>query len=248
MNKVLITSQGRTATLSLSQSLNELPGVRSFHERQSSVDREILHLSQSAEHQEGIRDYLRQENAFANSLQTTHYVAVNPYLRFTGPVLEQEFGWNVAHLVRHPKTYLESVYVRNTLRSSSAELKEAPEEDDPFASRWKLATRFEKLCWYYARTLSYFANTTISWYKYEEITTDVWALNTMLNDLGLPPFASNFTLPRTNAQLNYKQRLRQYLSLAVFPKNLNWNQLEDRELETYHYFFNPLAKHFGYDL
>lgn len=248
MNKVLITSQGRTATLSLSQSLDKLGGVRSFHERSAIDGPSFLFRSQSSDNREEILTYLKSEDQFATALNAANYVAVNPYYRFAGDLLRKHFGWKIAHLVRHPKTYLESVYVRNTFTPADKGEYRLPVKEDPFHSQWGSATRFERLCWYYAKTLVYFAKSDINWYKFEEIIADVSALNKMQEDLGLPVFPDDFTLPQTNSRPGYRQRLKYHLGLSIKPKPLNWGQLKEHELKTYHQFFDPLAKHFNYDL
>lgn len=247
MHKVLITSQGRTATLSLHKALQTLPKVSSHHERQRT-DVSFLFYSQMPEFHKLTKDYLASEDDFANRSDGDHYVAINPYFRFAGESLKSHFGWQVAHLVRHPKTYLESVYPRRIFTEFDSGLHQLPQGADPYQEEWNVATRFEKLCWYYAKTLSFFKASQITWYRYEDIISSAAALNAMLQDLGLPLFANDFKLPIHNKKNSLKNKIVQFKNPKFRPSSLVWQELSTKELDTYHRFFGPLSEHFGYDL
>ncbi len=249
MNKVLITSAGRTATVSLNRHINKLDNVVSFHER-NRQDVPFLFYSQIPEYQVLTKQHIAAEDTFATKQTALNYVAVNPYFRFAGPMLQQEFNWNVAHIVRHPRTYLESVYKRNTFTNNDILLNQLPVDSDPFAKQWNTATRFEKLCWYYANTLTFFMQTNILWYPFESLTTDPKALAKMLTNLELPVSDSSVVLEVANASKTLKNKLvsLKQSSGNITPKKLNWELLEAQELETYYSIFQPVAKHFGYVL
>lgn len=249
MNKVLITSQGRTATVSLNDYLNDLPEVVSYHERRRS-DVQFLFYSQQSDYEVLTKAHLDQENEFAKACKFDHYVAVNPYYRFAGALLKEHYGWNVAHIVRHPKSYLESVFVRKTLGPNDVILQQLPKDSDRFAAHWPAATRFEKLCWYYGNTLAYFAQSDIAWYPFESITSDGEALSKMIADLGLPTGGNHLQLKQKNSRYSVENPLRALKKMAKNSpsKALQWSQLSERELETYHSTFIDLAKHFGYVL
>ncbi|GEM_PF-6275141 len=247
MNKVLITSQGRTATLSLNQGLDKIGGVCSFHERRST-DVPFLFYSQQDQYRTITQDYLKEEDAFASTQDQAHFVAVNPYFRFVGQQLRDNFGWQVAHLVRHPKTYLESVFQRSIFTRDDKGLHQLPQDNDNFSTQWNNATRFEKLCWYYAKTLSYFAQTDIQWFQYETVVAHPSGLNNLLTAVGLPEVPADFELPRTNAGPSIKTKLIRTLRNQQIPAPLDWGELTTREQETYASFFEPLASYFKYDL
>lgn len=248
MNKVLITSQGRTATVSLNNYLNKLEGVSSFHERRRQ-DVPFLFYSQLSEYKELTYQYVLREEQFVGSQQSEHAVIVNPYFRFAGNIFKEEFNWKVAHIVRDPRTYLESLYKRNTFTKHDVLLNQLPKSSDPFASKWNQATRFEKLCWYYSNTLHYFAASNIKWYRFEEITSKPEALHKMLKDLSLP-INPTLSLSIENSGVNLKTKLatiKRKGFLATAPV-LNWDTLSTKEINTYHELLDSPAKHFGYVL
>lgn len=247
MHKVLITSQGRTATVSINRALQTLPQVRSYHERKRT-DLPFLFYSQLQTFEQLTQEYLIAEDTFAEASSGDFYVAVNPYFRFAGAILEEQFGWRVAHLVRHPKTYLESVYPRRIFTEFDTGLHQLPMSDDPFQAKWHRASRFEKLCWYYAKTLTYFKSSNINWYKYEELTRSTKAINEMMEDLGLPLFAADFKLTRFNSKNALKNKLISLKNPSFKPEQLRWESLSPTEMDTYRTYFEPLAQYFGYDL
>jgi hypothetical protein len=247
MNKVLITSQGRTATTSINKALQSLPKVTSFHERQRT-DVSFLFYSQLAEFQQLTQDYLKKENEFANASSGDHFVAVNPYFRFAGAQLSEAFGWKVAHLIRHPKTYLESVFPRRIFTQYDTGLHQLPKANDPFQSKWQEASRFEKLCWYYAHTLKYFKTSDFTCYKYEDIVHSEAAMNKMMDDLDLPKFDRGFKLGKFNSKQSLRNRLVAIKNQRFSSTPLAWKKLSTNDMQTYHELFDPLVKHFEYDL
>lgn len=251
MKKILITSIGRTGTTSLTTYLDRIPGVKCFHHKIGRRDVPYLFFSQIDSYSNLAKGYLENRNDDIASLDCDVYIEVNPYLRFANPVHLKELGWNKVFLVRNPKTYLQSVFVRETLSDNDHVLNQLPQNDDPFSPDWHKRTRFEKLCWYYGYFHEYVLSSGAPFYRFEEFTRDKEKLKSFVADIGLDVNkVDSFVLPRQNTSLKYKWKSK---VKSVIRKNesynldaLDWSSLEAHELKTYEDVCASLGKKLGY--
>lgn len=251
MKKHLITSIGRTATVSVAAYLNGLPGVQSIHEKEQS-DVPILFLSQLPDYSSYVAEYFEQRDASVVSISDTVYVEVNPYFRYLPADLLEKFNWKKLFLVRHPKTYLESVYQRALFTKADILLNQLPDNTDIHLKNWAQWTRFQKLCWYYAKTHEFIVSSQTDYFRFETIISEPESLKQLLRVLSIDTSGiTNFTLPKENTA--FQNRVRTTARAAVkgsFKKadRLDWEQLSNDELSTYKALCIPVAKKMGYVL
>ena len=252
MKKILITSIGRTGTKSLSYFLNSIPNVTCFHHREGAKDLPFLFLSQLKEFSTITNSYLEERDSIAEKNTTEYYIEVNPYLRFANAQKLHNLGWTKVFIVRHPKTYLESVYIRSLFTEDDYIINQYPSDDDPFSESWSAASRFEKLCWYYKKAHSYILESNDPFFRFEELTKNSVALKTFVTYLGIDTSkVSSFSLPNKNTSRRYKVRQVVKASLKGKPINLSaldWNTLTQKEKHTYSQLCEPFIKQLGYVL
>lgn len=251
MKKYLLTSIGRTATLSLATYLDSLDGVQSFHEKEKS-DVPILFLSQLSEYSLFVTNYFTQRNASIENKENSVYIEVNPYFRFLSPSLLEPLDWQKIFLIRHPKTYLESVFQRKIYTENDVLLNQIPSNTDPAIKNWPHWTRFQKLCWYYMKVHDHILSSNTKFFKFEEITTDSTSLKQLLQALSIDVTSvTNFTLPKVNkaADNAIKNKLREAVKGNFkSSKKLVWSDLSKEELATYENLCKPIAEKIGYVL
>ncbi len=251
MKKILITSIGRTGTVSLAHFLNEIPGVICFHEKER-LDVSYLFLSQLKQYSNITNGYLENRDRELESLNCDIYIEVNPYLRFADDAFLKELGWQKIYLVRHPKTYLESVYTRNLFTKNDYVLNQYPQNEDEFSKNWYFQTRFQKLCWYYSKVHNHIISSKSNYYRFEELITDSEKLKEFVGSIGVETNnIKSFILPKLNS--SFRNKIRQKI-IATAKGNkmliepLDWDKLSKAELETYHSSCKTFEKLLGYVL
>ncbi len=252
MKKFLITSIGRTGTKSVQKYLDAIPGVLCFHHKVGRKDVPFLFLSQIEEYSNITSAYLEERTKEAETCKEEYYIEVNPYLRFADPKVLKQLGWEKLFLVRHPKTYLESVFIRELFSEYDNSLHQMPSNEDPFSEKWTEATRFQKLCWYYAYTHEYIEKSGNKYYRYEDVVKKKQVLEDFLDHIGISKKASeNTPLPKLNTTGTYKMRrsMRALLD-GKWPDitPLDWSKLSEEELGTYRELCLPIAEKLGYVL
>lgn len=252
MKKYLITSIGRTGTKSLTNYLNQIPGVTCFHHKKERRDLPFLFLSQRKEFSNVNRAYLEEVDASAKKFGGEFYIEVNPYLRFADAGVLKELEWEKLFLVRDMKTYLESVYIRELFSEDDYLLNQIPDDSDPISSKWGSLTRFEKLCWYYYKVHSYILDSGISFYRFEEISENPLALKQLVSDIGIDTSKVKcFDLPVMNTSFKYKFQNKIKATLRGKTRTievLNWENLSKSELQFFQTYNDELAKRLGYVL
>ena len=247
--KVLITSIGRTATSSLNALLNQLPNVSSYHER-GTGDPYFLCLSRYSAYQNFCKDYLNSRDLLANKSEAEFYVEVNPYFRFADVDHLKSLGWNIIFLVRHPKTYLESVFNRALFTDHDRSFQKLPSQSDPFYDNWDTSSRFEKLCWYYHDVHTHILAKNQPIITYESLSEGV-GLAQLLEQIGLNTKVDRLRLPYLNKSEahNKRQFLRKLLGRPTnMGAQLQWTSLSAQELNTYQKLCKPLITKLGYEL
>lgn len=251
MKKILITSIGRTGTVSLAHFLNEIPGVICFHEKERQ-DVSFLFLSQLDQYSSLTKSYIKKRNKEINSLQCDFYIEVNPYLRYADNSLLSSLGWKKIFLVRNPKTYIESVFVRKLFTTEDTILNQYPDNDDSYSNIWHELSRFQKICWYYAKTHQYILSSNNDFYRFEDFINNPENLKFFVENLGIEiSKVKSFNLPKLNTSLKHKLR-RKLLAKAkgenyrITP--IKWANLKINEKETYKTLCETLEKKLGYVL
>ena len=251
MNKTLITSIGRTGTKSLSHFLDQIPEVCSFHEKEKQ-DISFLFLSQLPQFSNLTESYLKKRDEGIKELHTKHYIEVNPYLRFADVQILSSLGWKKVFIVRHPKTYLESVFKRNLFSIDDFQINQFPDDSDPISEEWVSLSRFQKLCWYYSKVHTYILASKLPFYKMEELITDADQLKEFISDLGINVSnISDFTLAKVNSSKTnqLKNNARLFLKGEKIQKReLDWGSLSREELSTYEQYCETLHTPLGYVL
>ena len=251
MKKILITSIGRTGTLSLTHYLDSLSQVRCIHEKDRQ-DVPFLFLSQVDKFSNITNQYLTKRDSQLSQLDCDYYIEVNPYFRFASDQQLSNLGWETVYLVRKSKTYLESVYTRKLFSDEDYVLNQMPNNDDPYSANWFSLSRFQKLCWYYSRAHQHILNSGKSYYRFEEIVKDEKALKELLSHMGLNvPAISNFELPKLNS--SFKNKIKRKLLAFVRGEktkveSLDWTKLTQEDLKTYDELCVSLEKKMGYVL
>lgn len=252
MKKVLITSIGRTGTKSLTSFLDEIPGVTCFHHKIGRRDVPYLFMSQRPEFSNLNRAYLKNRDLSTQKINDDFYIEVNPYLRFADHKMLEELGWEKLYLVRHPKTYLNSVYVRELFSVDDYMISQYPDNNDVYSTLWTDMTRFEKLCWYYFQVHNYILDTGAPFYRFEEIAKNPEKLRELVSQIGIDvkkvPF---FELPRinTSAKFKFKSMVRAALKGETKKiETLDWEKLTPKELKTYDELCDSVGKRLGYVL
>ncbi|PVW15764.1 hypothetical protein [Marixanthomonas spongiae] len=249
MRKILITSIGRTATLSLSKFLNTFENVQCFHEKERQ-DVPLFFLSQIDQFSNLVKGYFEHRNTTVNNLNCSTYIEVNPYFRFVDETLLKSLGWRKIGVVRHPKTYLESVFVRKLFTESDVLCSQFPDNSDAVSATWHTLSRFQKLCWYYGEVHEYFLKSNLPIYRFEDLVGSSSHLKNFVSDMGLPVSEKDtWKLPKHNTALEFatKQKIA-----SIFKKersespSLNWKAITPSEMDFYQeYCVNP-AKKLGY--
>ncbi|MDC7999125.1 hypothetical protein [Gilvibacter sediminis] len=234
--KVLITSIGRTATLSLTQWLNQISGVQAYHER-GKEDPFFLYLSQFKAYTEFTQQYLSQRDALSEQSAEEIYVEVNPYFRFADRDFLKDLGWIKLFLVRHPRTYLESVYRRKLFTTADTSFQKLPEPNDDMYKQWKESSRFQKLCWYYTQVHQYVLKEQYTYFRSEALIKNRPVQEEFLNAIGLEHQTEIPDFPHLN-QSNSGMR----------GETLDWSALTSNDLETYEELCKPLIVKLGYEL
>ena len=251
MNKILITSIGRTGTVSLAHYLNDLAGVTCYHERERQ-DVGFLFLSQTSDYKTLTKAYLTRRDAQITKEQPEFYIEVNPYLRFANSDTLTQLGWSKIMLSRHPKSYLESVFTRRLFSPQDIMLDQLPNDSDPFAATWYDLSRFEKLCWYYNKVAQYMLKADCKVFKFEDIIKGETGLAQLTQAVGIPKEKiSSYQLPKMNASASasLKARVKQLVVGKPYADTpLHWDQLTAQELDTYNTLCVPVAKELGYVL
>lgn len=234
--KVLITSIGRTATLSLTQWLNQISGVEAYHER-GKEDPYFLYLSQFKAYTEFTQQYLSQRDALSKQSAEDTYVEVNPYFRFADPDFLKDLGWIKVFLVRHPKTYLESVYRRKLFTAADTSFQKLPEPNDDMHKHWDEYSRFQKLCWYYTQVHEFMLKGQYTYFKSETLIKDRTVQGEFLKAIGLEHQTEIPDVPHLNQS-----------NSGMPGETLDWSDLTSSDLETYEKLCKPLIVKLGYEL
>ena len=251
MKKILITSIGRTGTTSISSFLNKIPGVICEHQKIGRRDIPYLFYSQLQDFTKLAKGYFEKRDKEISNLDCDFYIEVNPYLRFADASVLKSLGWDKFFLVRNPKTYLESVFVRDTFSENEYLLSQIPKDSDSFSDKWYQTTRFEKLCWYYSNFHEYVLNSDQLYYRFEDFIKNPDSLKGFLNDMGIDTSAiDTFVMPKQNTSFDYKLRSR---VKSIIRKNenytvssLDWSSLSELENETYQTLCESLGNKMGY--
>ena len=248
--KILITSIGRTATSSINALLAQFSGVISHHEKGKN-DPYFLFLSQFDAYQKFTQDYLKDRDDQANRSGAKIYVEVNPYFRFVDHEFLRSKGWSTLFIVRHPKTYLESVYRRKLFMPNDSSFQKLPDSSDPFYEQWPTCSRFEKLCWYYSQVHEFVLNENHPFFRYESLVGEGQDLPRLLNEVGIKDFDVNtIKLPHLNKSgiHSKSQILQTALSRSnKIPDELQWEVLTEAERKTYDSVCRPLLTKLGYE-
>lgn len=251
MNKILITSIGRTGTKSLSAYLDSIPNVRSYHEREKQ-DISYLFLSQLETYSNYANNYLINRDSLISKEKEEVYIDVNPYLRFANFDLLASLGWKSFFIVRHPKTYLESVYKRSLFSKNDTSLSQMPKNEDPINNDWFQLSRFQKLCWYYAAVHKHVLSSNIPFYKMEDLINKPHIVKELIVDLGIDlKLVTSFNLPKTNSSTEYilKNKVKSFIKGEEnISQTLEWDTLSTEEINTYLKYCKPLLKPLGYAL
>ena len=251
MNKILITSIGRTGTKSLSSFLDLIPDVCSFHEKEKQ-DISFLFLSQLSQYSNLTKSYLTKRDKEILPQKEQHYIEVNPYFRFADAKVLKSLGWKKIFITRHPKTYLESVYTRSLFTDEDNGVSQFPDNNDPISEKWYSLSRFQKLCWYYAKAHQYIVASNLPIYRMEDLFSNSENLKSFISDLGIDVSSlKSFQLPKVNTSAEYqlKNKIKSLVKGEKFNiQRLNWNALTEEELETYNNYCKPLLKPLGYVL
>ena len=252
MEKILITSIGRTGTKSLAYFLDDISGVQCFHHKEGNKDLPFLFLSQLKDYSNITTDYLKKRNKVAEKAKTNFYIEVNPYFRFANTEILQKLGWKKIFIVRHPKSYLESVYKRTLFTDEDYIINQYPNDDDPFSEKWNTITRFEKLCWCYKKVHEHILDTETPFYRFEDLVKKPDTLKSLVETIGIDTSKINsFKLPKRNTSKQNKFRHVIKAGLrgkATKVSPLIWSSLTAKEKETYETHCLPLAKRLGYVL
>ncbi|WP_435577585.1 hypothetical protein [Gilvibacter sp.] len=234
--KVLITSIGRTATLSLTQWMNQFPGVQAYHER-GKDDPYFLYLSQFDAYAHFTEHYLNQRDALALKSGSDTYLEVNPYFRFANQDHLKKLGWSTVFIVRHPRTYLTSVYRRKLFTAADTSFQKLPESNDLMYSEWDRSSRFQKLCWYYAQVHQYILNGQYTFFQSETLVEDRAVQEEFLKAIGLDQISEIPNFPHLNQ--SHKSTLTH---------QLDWDSLSADDMKTYTDLCTPLIAKLGYEL
>ncbi|RFN57969.1 hypothetical protein [Marixanthomonas ophiurae] len=251
MKKVLITSIGRTGTVSLTQFLNTIDQVSCFHEKERQ-DVPFLFLSQLNQFSNITENYFKQRDIEASKMDCDFYIEVNPYFRFADKKILDSLGWEKVFIVRNPRTYLESVYTRNLYTKSDTTCGQFPDNSDPISKEWETLTRFQKLCWYYGKVHEYIAQSENSNYQFEKLTSSPEALKKLIFDIGIDQTRiENYHLPKRNT--SFKNKIKRKISSTLknestVIKPLDWTKLSEDEMKFYNLYCKKPAKSLGYVL
>ncbi len=251
MNKILITSIGRTGTKSLSIFLDAISGVQSFHEKEKQ-DVSFLFLSQLSQYSNLTKSYFKKRDKEIYTHKVNCYIEVNPYFRFADAKVLASLGWKKIFIIRHPKTYLESVYKRSLFTDEDNGVSQFPDNDDPISKQWFSFSRFQKLCWYYAKAHQYIVASNLPIYRMEDLFSNSENVKSFISDLGIDVSSvKSFQLPKVNTSTEYqlKHKMKSIVKGEKFNfQKLDWNVLTEEELETYNNYCKPLLKPQGYVL
>lgn len=251
MKKTLITSIGRTGTVSLTHFLDSIERVSCYHEKER-LDVPFLFLSQLDQFSTVTSGYLSNRDKEAAATDADFYIEVNPYFRFSDPEILDDLNWQLLYLVRHPKSYMESVYTRILFTEGDVVLGQMPDNDDPVASQWINLSRFQKLCWYYGKVHRHIIASEKEFYRFEDVISGDDTLKKLVAYIGIDTAkVADFRLMKLNS--SFKNRLKaKLIALAKgsqpVPKPLDWNTLSEAELAFYKEHCVQPAKELGYVL
>tara|TARA_R100001369_G_scaffold92814_1_gene140082 strand:+ start:2491 stop:3246 length:756 start_codon:yes stop_codon:yes gene_type:complete len=251
MKKVLITSIGRTGTVSLTNFLNTIDGVCCFHEK-NRQDVPFLFLSQLDQFSNIKENYLKQRDIQASKVECKFYIEVNPYFRFVEKKTLDSLGWRKIFIVRNPKSYIESVYTRNLFTEKDIICGQFPDNNDSVSKLWGDLTRFQKICWYYGKVHKHILDSNYPYYRFEDLVNSPSSLKDLLVSLGVSDFNINGAkLPKHREfwKTKLKKKLMALTKSEInYSSKLNWNSLAEAELEFYNIHCVIPAKKLGYVL
>lgn len=245
VEKILITSTGRTATRSLADFCNAIEGVVCYHEKHRN-DVQLLFISQLPQYSTLVKEYLTKRMSEMDKAAGSHFVEVNPYFRFVDNDLLKGMGWKKIGIIRHPKTYLESVFERPLFTKYDVLLNQFPSNSDPASEKWTHWSRFQKLCWYYASANNFLLQSEIPMFQFEKLVNQDAQVKELLTLMNIDiTNVSNFNLPKRNSSARFSstKQLKQLFGNDTFrPEQLDWETLSAAEKQTYTEYCQPIIK------
>lgn len=169
INPIFIISTGRTGTHFLTHFFNNnFENVKAFHEPDIDVyDLNMQYLrGDISDHRARMmfRDFrIRRFNELKTE-NIKNYIESNNNLSYLIPIIKKEFkNYKIIHIQRNGKETVRSMYSKETtgkwVGSVPLLSKDDPRnrlkatffEDDPYFKKWNKLSRFQKICWLWAK-------------------------------------------------------------------------------------------------
>lgn len=236
-----IVSIGRSGTTFLANLLQLPQNYAVYHE--ILADRNALVRAYWSEVEAA--DYLRtyRNKVIAARIQESGcqvYGEVNSYLRHHISALKNLWQPQLLHLVRNGQDVVRSAMNRNiyTAKDKHHSGKITPRAGDPWAAEWHNMHRFERVCWYWARTNDEIASHNLPIARFEDVVSSYASFAAQVLDvLGLD-------LPRElwEAEVNKPLNPSQHKDFPAWP---HWS---DQQKAQFVAICGPTMARFGYEI
>ncbi len=260
MTYFFITSLGRSGTKFFANLINQSSDeVLCYHEPYRQ-DYSNLPLSYYSPELKVVESNLRErfqnvQNELSEHPKYNYYGEVNSLLRYNTQWLQDNLKARVVHIVRDPKKVVPSIYARNVYKEGSSHLDIVPKNNSPYAEKWHMMNRFEKICWYWSHTNDMLLNAVEKCVKFEDLVSDYRVFSDTVGYLGIPTVPESLwkheiSKPKnTSKKAIFRKKLKSVLTMkeAQIETIGAYSEWTTEMRASFHDICGPIAKQIGYD-